>query len=110
MPASNLIVAGRGQSSNREPSRIHEGQARVQGDYTETGSMAKDRYCRKCGQEAQPEDQFCGNCWRPVHATARVPTPEADVSVPPPPQQAEDRSAPPQAPQTRPGAARVHTA
>ena len=71
--------------------------------------MAEDRYCRNCGQELQPEDQFCRNCGRPVHATAHVPAPEADVPVPPPPQ-AEDRSAPPQAPQARPGAGRVQTA
>ena len=68
------------------------------------------RYCGNCGHELSPTDQFCRNCGTPVHRAAKVPTPEADASVPPPPQQAEDRSAPPQAPQTRPGAARVHTA
>src|SRR5215212_9689879 len=73
------------------------------------GGVAEDRYCRNCGQELQPEDQFCRNCGRPVHATAHVPAPEADMPVPPPPQ-AEDRSAPPQAPQARPGAGRVQTA
>ena len=62
--------------------------------------MQQDRYCRNCGEELQPEDCFCGNCGRPVHATAHVPTPEADVSVPPP-QQVEDRSVPSQAPHTR---------
>ena len=52
--------------------------------------MQQDRYCRRCGQELQPEDRFCAGCGRPVHATAQVPTPEADLSVPPlPPQQAE---------------------
>ena len=61
--------------------------------------MQQDRYCRSCGQELRPEDQFCANCGRPVHATAHVPTPEADVTVPPPPQQAQDRSVPAQAPQ-----------
>jgi hypothetical protein len=71
--------------------------------------MQQDRYCRSCGQELRAEDQFCANCGRPVHATAHVPTPEADVSVPPP-EQAEDRSVPSQAPHTRPGAGRVHTA
>src|SRR5215204_920269 len=74
------------------------------------GGVAEDRYCRNCGQELQPEDQFCGNCGRPVHATAHVPTPETDVPVPPPPQQAEDRSVPPQAPQPRSGEGRVRSA
>jgi hypothetical protein len=53
-----------------------------------------------------PEDRFCANCGRPVQETAAVPTPEADVPVPPPAEstpQSEDRSAPPQAPQTSPG-------
>jgi Glucodextranase, domain B/Domain of unknown function (DUF4352)/zinc-ribbon domain len=45
------------------------------------------RYCGNCGNELAPEDQFCQNCGRPVHQTASVPTPEADVPVPPPPQQ-----------------------
>ena len=58
--------------------------------------MQQDRYCRNCGQELQPEDQFCANCGRPVHVTAYVPTPEADVSVPPP-QQAEASQQSPQA-------------
>jgi predicted amidophosphoribosyltransferase len=47
--------------------------------------MQQDRYCRNCGQELQPEDQFCAGCGRPVQANARVPTPEADVPIPPPP-------------------------
>jgi hypothetical protein len=63
--------------------------------------MQQDRYCRNCGQELQPEDQFCAGCGRPVQANARVPTPEADVPIPPPPQQAEDRSVPSQAPQAQ---------
>src|SRR5215203_1456268 len=54
---------------------------------------APERYCSNCGQELHPEDRFCSNCGRPVHLTARVPTPEADVSVPPP--QQDRRSAPP---------------
>src|SRR5215208_2056767 len=45
------------------------------------------RYCGNCGNELDPEDQFCQNCGRPVHRTASVPTPEADVPVPPPLQQ-----------------------
>src|SRR5215211_6608185 len=65
--------------------------------YMGTGVTAKDRYCRNCGQELQPEDRFCGNCGRPVHATAHVPTLEADVSVPP------------QAPQASSGEGRVRT-
>src|SRR5215217_1386479 len=48
------------------------------------------RSCSNCGNELNPEDQFSPNCERPVHATATVPTPEADVSVPAP-QQVEDR-------------------
>ena len=47
---------------------------------------APSRYCRNCGNELSPEDQFCPNCGTPVHQAARVPTPEADVPVPPPPQ------------------------
>ena len=59
--------------------------------------MQQDRYCRSCGQELRPEDQFCANCGRPVHAMAHVPTPEADVPVPPPPEQAEASQQSPQA-------------
>jgi hypothetical protein len=47
-----------------------------------------DRYCGNCGHELAEGDRFCPNCGRPVHETARVPTPEADIPVPPPPQQA----------------------
>ena len=47
---------------------------------------APDRYCGNCGNELSPEDQFCRNCGRPVHQAARVPTPEADIPVPPPSQ------------------------
>jgi hypothetical protein len=43
------------------------------------------RYCRNCGHELGPEDQFCQNCGTPVHQAATVPTPGADVPVPPPP-------------------------
>lgn len=42
-----------------------------------------ERYCSNCGHELSLEDQLCPNCGRPVHQTARVPTPEADVPVPP---------------------------
>src|SRR5215207_5434664 len=44
---------------------------------------APQRYCGNCGHELSLEDQFCSNCGRPVHQTARVPTPEADMPVPP---------------------------
>ena len=47
------------------------------------------RYCTNCGAELREEDRFCGDCGRPVHETARVSTPEADVPVPPPPRQDE---------------------
>ena len=57
---------------------------------------APERYCGNCGQELSPEDRFCATCGRPVHRTARVPTPEADAPVPPPPLQAQ-RTAPPEA-------------
>src|SRR5215203_7118782 len=51
-------------------------------------SMAETpaRYCGNCGNELEPEDRFCQNCGKPVHQAARVPTPEADVPLPPPPQ------------------------
>ncbi len=71
--------------------------------------MQQNRYCRSCGQELKPEDQFCAGCGRPVHAAARVPTPEADVPVPPP-QQVEDRSVPSQPPHTRSSEDQVQTA
>ncbi|QIN82756.1 zinc-ribbon domain-containing protein [Rubrobacter tropicus] len=44
-----------------------------------------NRYCSNCGQELNEDSRFCPNCGRPVHETAHVPTPEADVPVPPPP-------------------------
>lgn len=47
---------------------------------------APHRYCSNCGHELSTEAQFCPNCGSPVHRTAHVPTPEADVQVPPPPQ------------------------
>ena len=42
-------------------------------------------HCSNCGYELSPEHRFCLNCGRPVHQTASVPTPEADVPVPPAP-------------------------
>jgi len=56
---------------------------------------APARYCSNCEHELNPEDRFCPNCERPVHRTATVPTPEADVPVPPP-KQPGDAAAPPQ--------------
>jgi uncharacterized membrane protein YvbJ len=44
-----------------------------------------DRYCSNCGHELAQDDRSCPNCGSPVHQTAQVPTPEADVPVPPPP-------------------------
>jgi hypothetical protein len=58
-----------------------------------------ERYCSNCGHELNPEDQFCSNCGRPVHRVARVPTPEADRPVPPPPQLGAAGTAPEAPPQ-----------
>ena len=44
---------------------------------------APERYCSNCGHELSLEDRLCSNCGRPVHLTTRVPTPEADMPVPP---------------------------
>src|SRR5215216_2472489 len=44
---------------------------------------APERYCSNCGHKLSLEDQLCPNCGRPVHRIARVPTPEADMPVPP---------------------------
>lgn len=46
-----------------------------------------ERYCTNCGNDLGPNDAFCANCGRPTHETAAVPTPEAEVGVPPPPTQ-----------------------
>jgi len=54
--------------------------------------VVADRYCRNCGQELPEDSRFCLNCGRPVHETAQVPTPEADVSVPSPPQESSERT------------------
>jgi hypothetical protein len=48
------------------------------------------RYCTNCGAELRVEDRFCPSCGRPVHETAVVSTPEADVSVPSAPQAGEE--------------------
>jgi hypothetical protein len=65
------------------------------------------RYCRNCGHELGPGDQFCQNCGTPVHEAARVPTPEADVPVPPPPQAGGGDAAAPGQP-AQPGWGRKH--
>jgi len=44
------------------------------------------RYCSNCGQPLDPDAQFCQSCGQPVHQTARIPTPQAYVPTPPPPQ------------------------
>jgi hypothetical protein len=55
-----------------------------------------NRYCSHCGQELSEDSRFCPNCGRPIQETAQVPTPEADVPVPPPPrQQAWETATPP---------------
>src|SRR5215208_6381264 len=60
-----------------------------------------DRYCRNCGQELTEDSRFCHSCGTPVHEAAHVPTPEADVLIPPPPRQPWDTtSATPQPAQT----------
>lgn len=45
-----------------------------------------NRYCGNCGNELSHDAQFCPSCGRPVHETAQVSTPEAQVDVPSPPQ------------------------
>src|ERR671911_880686 len=51
------------------------------------GGALTERHCRNCGHELAETDRFCPNCGTPVHEAAHVPTPEADVDVPSPPQQ-----------------------
>jgi len=60
-----------------------------------------ERYCRNCGHELAETDRFCPNCGTPVHEAAHVPTPEADVDVPSPPQQAGATTPPPDEPAGR---------
>ena len=50
------------------------------------------RYCSNCGQELGVAGQFCPNCGSPIHLTAHVPTPEANVPVSPLPQPGSARS------------------
>ena len=54
-----------------------------------------ERHCRNCGHELAETNRFCPNCGTPVHEAAHVPTPEADVDVPSPPQQAGVTTPPP---------------
>ena len=54
-----------------------------------------DRYCGTCGQELSEDNRFCPNCGRPIQETSHVPTPEADVPVPPPPRQGWQTATPP---------------
>ncbi len=56
------------------------------------GVTVADRYCGNCGQELGPDNRFCSGCGRLVHERAILPTPEADVSVPPPQDQQEPSS------------------
>lgn len=46
-----------------------------------------DRFCKNCGQKLTEDSRFCPNCGTPIQEAAHVPTPEADVPVPPPPRQ-----------------------
>jgi hypothetical protein len=59
------------------------------------GGAVTERHCRNCGHELAETDRFCPNCGTPVHEAAHVPTPEADVDVPSPPQQAGVTTPPP---------------
>src|SRR5215212_12203587 len=63
--------------------------------YNWQGEAVANRYCRTCGHELAETDRFCPNCGTPVHQAAHVPTPEADVDVPLPPQQAGVTTPPP---------------
>lgn len=51
-----------------------------------------DRSCGNCGQELSDDARFCPSCGRPVHEVAHVPTLEAEVAVPPLPDQQEPSS------------------
>ncbi len=51
-------------------------------------AVAVRHYCGECGHELKPEDRFCSNCGSPIYQPTRVPTPEADVPVPQPQEQA----------------------
>src|SRR5215213_2746684 len=61
------------------------------------GGAVTERHCRNCGHELAETDRFCPNCGTPVHEAAHVPTPEADVEVPSPPEHAGVTTPPPDA-------------
>src|SRR5215208_6936947 len=65
------------------------------------GETVAERHCRNCGHELAETDRFCPNCGTPAHEAAHVPTPEADVDVPSPPQQAGATTPPPDEPAGR---------
>jgi hypothetical protein len=46
-----------------------------------------NRYCSHCGYGLREDSRFCTNCGKPTQEAAYVPTPEADVPIPPPPRQ-----------------------
>src|SRR4028119_1590530 len=50
-------------------------------------------YCGNCGKELNQDNVFCTNCGHPLHQTARVSTPEADIPTSPPPLQDESTAA-----------------
>jgi hypothetical protein len=50
-----------------------------------------DRFCGNCDQQLKPGDKYCANCGHTVHTTAVVPTPEAEVPVPPLPHSLPDQ-------------------
>jgi hypothetical protein len=61
------------------------------------------RYCAYCGHRLEPEARFCSNCGRPVHRSARVPTPEADVPT------SQLPTSPPLSPQHQPSEAEARS-
>lgn len=67
-----------------------------------------DRYCRDCGHELSSNDRFCTGCGSPVKQTAHLPTPEANVTVPPPSHQRSEPY-PQQASSSDRGLGRVRT-
>jgi zinc ribbon protein len=71
-----------------------------------------DRYCGNCGHELRVDDRFCPNCGRAITETAHVPTPEADIPVPPPPvtEQADTASQDASQEQTSSGFGRMYGA
>lgn len=45
----------------------------------------KNRYCANCGRDIGEQANFCSGCGQPLRETARVATPEADMTLPPDP-------------------------